>query len=572
MGTYLLINLSGLAIGLIVGGVLLALAAIAILLYFFFFQHMRSKAQAKELIRRFEYLHSLLIGQDAHWVKQLERIASTNLLFVARHQSFEKRFKDIRDKGDAAAQKAINDLKDMLEEHSYKQLKAALPEAKRVIDEFDAAANSLHNDLHELILPEEECNEKSLHMKEQFRAIKQDYALKQGDLSLCRDSFQTVFAKLDDLFDKFASLVDSAQYEEARQLIPNVEKVLSELSRALSELPNICVSIEHVIPDKLLSLQAHYEEMRSSGYPLQHLLSKGAIDDLQNELDSIAHDVKSFHYGKAQTRLDAIQAAIDGYLEGFEKEKDCRVAFESRCDQVYDYSTSVEKKFTRLCNALPNVERIYVIAAEQNENVNRIKSTINKMGATKRFLDNLIHSLTKQPYSALVEKMNELEEEAKENEAGIEDFNRYLVSLKTDSEAALSKVVKYHKAILDAEFTLREMGLPALTEKYEKDLESCLKDIDSIYSTLHTTPIDVAKVNEAAFDLTKVGDEALSGVKRDYEGMVSTDAAITYANRDRFRLSDLDAQLKQAEEFYRKGEFDKAYEDVTASLRRLRGE
>ena len=178
-------------LALIIVGILLFLSLAGVLLYFVFFQHMRYKAQAKELIRRFEYLHSLLIGQDAHWVKTIERIATTNLLFASRHQTFEKRFKELRDRGDASAQKAVNDLKDLIEDRDYKGLKAALPEARRIMQEYDDAANSLHNDLHALILPMEECNANSLHMKEQFRSIKQDYFVKPiayEDLKLALDN------------------------------------------------------------------------------------------------------------------------------------------------------------------------------------------------------------------------------------------------------------------------------------------------------------------------------------------------------------------------------------------------
>ena len=559
-------------LALIIVGILLFLSLAGVLLYFVFFQHMRYKAQAKELIRRFEYLHSLLIGQDAHWVKTIERIATTNLLFASRHQTFEKRFKELRDRGDASAQKAVNDLKDLIEDRDYKGLKAALPEARRIMQEYDDAANSLHNDLHALILPMEECNANSLHMKEQFRSIKQDYFVKQSELSLCKESFETIFEKLDKQFDRFAELVSSAQYEEAKSMIPGIEKVLDQLARAIKDFPDYCASIEHVIPDKLILLKNAYEEMRSSGYPLQHLLSYPAIEDIEAELSSIAKDVKSFKRNNIQGRLDAIVAQIDGYLEGFEKEKDCRVAFDSGCETAYAYASSVEKKYIRLCNALPNVEGLYVIESAQTDKINAIKNTINKMGATKRYLDNLIHSPTHQPYSLLVEKMKELSDEAKDNEAAIEDFNRYLLSLKTDSETALAKVQSYYQALKEAKFTLREIALPSLSDKYLPVLDECLEQIDFMFKTLHKTPIDVAAINKVSFELSKQGDEALSGIKRDYEAMISADAAITFANRDRFRLSDLDAQLKQAEGFYHNGEFKKSYDDVTQAIRRLRGE
>ena len=251
---------TGAIAGIAAGGAV-ALIAICLLLYFLVFKHFRYKKQVDELERKFEYLHGLLTGQDARWMRQIEQIASSNLLFVSRHQTFEKRFKDLRDKGDASAQKAINDLLSMLSDHDYKALKEALPVARRTIAEFDDAANSLHNDLNALIKPEEDCRAAAYAVKEKFRAIKQDYNVKSSELSLCSASFEAVFAKLEDMFTKFEKLVSCAQYEDANAIIPEVDRVLDELSKAIAELPNICVSIQTVIPDKLLSLENRYEEM-----------------------------------------------------------------------------------------------------------------------------------------------------------------------------------------------------------------------------------------------------------------------------------------------------------------------
>lgn len=562
---------TGAIAGIAAGGAV-ALIAICLLLYFLVFKHFRYKKQVDELERKFEYLHGLLTGQDARWMRQIEQIASSNLLFVSRHQTFEKRFKDLRDKGDASAQKAINDLLSMLSDHDYKALKEALPGARRTIAEFDDAANSLHNDLNALIKPEEDCRAAAYAVKEKFRAIKQDYNVKSSELSLCSASFEAVFAKLEDMFTKFEKLVSCAQYEDANAIIPEVDRVLDELSKAIAELPNICVSIQTVIPDKLLSLENRYEEMASSGYPLQHLLTKADIEELRRQLGLLANDVKAFKRAHAQNRLDAIQAQIEGYFDAFEKEKDCRVRYDSECQKVYTDSGEVEKKYTRLCSALPEVQKIYVISEEQLDNFNKIKNLINKMGATKRSFDTLIHSPTKQPYSALVDKMDCLRQEAEEANGAIEDFNRYLLSLKSDSESGLAKVKGYAVALADAKFTVRQMDLHSIDAKYMPRIEECLGYVDDIYTALSKMPIDVAAINESAFKLSKVGDEALSGIKRDYEAMLAADAELTYANRDRFGLSDLDAQLRQAEEFYRKGEFEKAYLQSKESLKRIRGE
>ncbi|MCI7212815.1 MAG: hypothetical protein MR467_01515 [Bacillales bacterium] len=355
-------------VGIVIGSICGA-ALIGILVYFLLFSGLRYKKQVRELSRRFEYLHALLFGQDSQYVKRIEIISLTNLLYVNTHMTFNKRFKDIRDKGDASAQTTINDLKDLLSDRDYKALKAALPKAKEVIDSYDDEVNSLNSDLLVVIKPEEECRQKSLMLKEELRKIKQDYYVKQADLTLVAPSFETVFNKLDDRFKDFESYVESAQYDDANNRLPEISKVLKELANVIKEMPNICVTIQSVIPEKLASLENKYEELLSSGYPLHHLLVKGNIEDMRRELNILTNSVQKFELDGVNERLDGMLAQIDDYFNSFEKEKDARVSFESDCDKVYSYANSIDKKYIRLCNSLPEVKKIYVISEEENAKI-----------------------------------------------------------------------------------------------------------------------------------------------------------------------------------------------------------
>lgn len=558
-------------VGIVIGSICGA-ALIGILVYFLLFSGLRYKKQVRELSRRFEYLHALLFGQDSQYVKRIEIISLTNLLYVNTHMTFNKRFKDIRDKGDASAQTTINDLKDLLSDRDYKALKAALPKAKEVIDSYDDEVNSLNSDLLVVIKPEEECRQKSLMLKEELRKIKQDYYVKQADLTLVAPSFETVFNKLDDRFKDFESYVESAQYDDANNRLPEISKVLKELANVIKEMPNICVTIQSVIPEKLASLENKYEELLSSGYPLHHLLVKGNIEDMRRELNILTNSVQKFELDGVNERLDGMLAQIDDYFNSFEKEKDARVSFESDCDKVYSYANSIDKKYIRLCNSLPEVKKIYVISEEENAKIGAIKVLVNKAGATKRSLDTFIHSVTKQPYTILVEKMNLLNDESNSTSQAIDDFDRYLLSLKNDSEVAFNSVSTFDTKMKNAEYYLRLMDIPALNKKYQPDIDRCYDLLNQIYTKLNSLPIDVALINQLENELNQVGESVFNSTKEDYQQMLMANGSILFANRDRRHLGEMDATLKQAEGFYFSGEFKKAYDETNAVLKRIAGE
>lgn len=556
----------------IIAGSAVAIVGIAILLYFTIFAHMRYKRQVRSLSAKFEYLHALLFGQDSQYIKRIEMISLTNLLYVNTHMTFNRRFKEIRDKSDSSSQTAINHLKDLVADRDYKALKEALPAAKATLEQYEEQVNGLNTDLTAVVRPEEECRQQSLQLKENLRKIKQDYYVKQADLSLVSGSFDAIFRKIDDKFVEYETYVESAQYDEAKAMLPQLSEVIVQLSKALLETPNICVTIQSVIPDKLLSLENRYEEMVRAGYPLHHLMTRTSIEDMRRQLEDITKRVRQFDLRSIQEELDGILAQIDEFFDLFEKEKDARVTFDSECEGIYASAANVDKQYIRLCNALPDVRKIFVIPGEEQAKIDNIKVFINKAGATKRQLDTFIHSGTKQPYSMLVSKMHALRDDAEQANSSIEDFSRYLLSLKSDSESALKTIGDYFSRIKDAEEILAKINLPSVEVKYRPKFEEFYQYIDEIYETLSNTPIDVLKVDDVVASLRLEADSTLGALQRDYEQMELADSAILFANRDRPHIGEINNTLTQTESFYFSGDFKRAYDETTAAIKRIRGE
>ena len=557
-------------ISLLATGVLV-LIAVFLLLYFTLFSHLRIKRQINELSSHFEHYHSHLFGQISQYIKRIENISMTNLIYVNTHLTFNKRFKDVRDKSDSAAQVAVNHLKDLLAEHDFKDLKTEIPEARKTIERFEQEVESLNADLHAVIRPEEECRQNSSSLKEKLRTLKQDYNVKEADLTLVGDSFTRAFTLLDDKFSEFERYVESAQYEEANALLPKVGEVIDALSRCIKELPNLCVTIQTVIPDKLSSLQNRYEEMGRAGYPLHHLLSDSNIAEMQQQLDKITAKIQSFSLSGVAQELDGIIARIDDYFTSFDNEKDARVAFESECEGVYKDDSETENRYIRVCNSLPRIREIYVIPEQEQLKIDAIKAAINLSGATKRSLDTLIHSGTRQPYTLLVEKMNTLRDESSDAAHMLDDFDSYLVSLKADSEEACRCLYDYDERVHTAEVRLRQIDIPDLTEKYEPQITSLYETIDQIKANLKT-PIDVESINELVSSLKANGDSACREIDSYMEKMYLAEASILYGNRERMHLSEIKLLIQQAEKQYWSGDFGGAYSTATNAAKSIRNE
>ena len=292
---------------------------------------------------------------------------------------------------------------------------------------------------------------------------------------------------------------------------------------------------------------------------------------MQQQLDKITAKIQSFSLSGVAQELDGIIARIDDYFTSFDKEKDARVAFESECEGVYKDDSETENRYIRVCNSLPRIREIYVIPEQEQLKIDAIKAAINLSGATKRSLDTLIHSGTRQPYTLLVEKMNTLRDESSDVAHMLDDFDSYLVSLKADSEEACRCLYDYDERIHTAEVRLRQIDIPDLTEKYEPQIASLYETIDQIKANLKT-PIDVQSINELVSSLKANGDFACREIDSYMEKMYLAEASILYGNRERMHLSEIKLLIQQAEKQYWSGDFGGAYSTATNAAKSIRND
>ena len=557
---------------LIVLAAIVGLSGLFVIVYFLVLRERIFKKQIREIDRRVQFLHALLIGQDAQYVKRLEIISRTNLLYVDIHTKFLKRFKDLRNKNDGDAEAAIASLRDYIDSKNFKAYKENLPRVIQIVDEYDALVNSLNSDLLKVVKPEEDCRQSALTYKEQLRRIKQDYYSKESELLLMSQSFDEVFALLDKKFEDFETLVESAQYDEANSILPNIDEILHELTIHMSELPALCTMVSTVIPEKIASVQSAHKELLDQKYPLYHLRVNQTIADFEQELENITHSIRIFKVNGIADRLEDMSNKLDAFFTSFDEEKAARETFETNNESVYSTVNLIERNFIKLRNTIPEVSKFFIINEDHKSKIDNIQNNINKVGALKRSLDTFIHSSTKQPYSILLNKMNELSAASKLIISDIEEYNSYIASLKSDAEKAYNVVFEAYDKVKTAEYQVIKMNVKKVSEKYQPQFDQLYELLNNIYECLVTNPIDIDKVNALLHDYFEIANVILDNgeVSQDYNMMLLAESSILYANRHRYHLSDVDSQLSQAETYFQNGDFQNASIMASNILKRIK--
>ncbi len=563
----MVIYASGAVAGIIVGSILgvILLGVIFVLLYIFVFSRNSSKKQIRELERKYSYLDALLIGQDSQYIHRLEIISRTNLLYVDKYNEFSKRFKEIFDNDDKFAESMIRQLKSLVANRQYKNIKSVINDTRKAIAIFEEAVNELDKDLYEVIKPEEEARQAILRIKENFRRVKQIFYSNSSDLELVGASFTKVFDKL----DQSLSHIESAEYEEANALLPVVDKVVQALASELEELPNLCILVENVIPEKISSLSEEYEKVEKSGVPLFNLAYWKKVDKWKGKTADVRQRLVDLNTQNAKEELNAVLDEIEEVRQLLNSEVNDKSIFEKESDDLYRKVISLEKEFLKICSLLPEIRAVFIVNDEQLANIDVLKENMNKLGNSKRALDNFIHSATKQPYSLLRTKLAELQADYDVAKTSLDNFTAYLDSLKTNSEEAYSLVFVYYYRCKQIEATLRDIGIPELVDNFRGQLEDCYSLLNEIDKAIKVQPIDVSFLNEKVEELKNTANNFFEEVENKYREEQLAESAIVYANRDRNHQADVHQQLCVLEKQFFQGEFVRVYHEANAIFQRM---
>ena len=555
-------------IAAIIGGAIV-LGVLFFLLYHFVISRNRIKHQVRELQKKYSYLDALLIGQDSQYIHRLEIISRTNLLYVDKHEKFSRRFKEIYENDDKFAESMLKQLNALISNKQFKNIKTVIIDSKKAMKTFEDKVNALDNDLYTLIKPEEDSRQSILKLKENYRRVKQTFYANSSDLDLVSSSINQVFDKLDQMFVEFETHIESAEYDDAQALLPTITKVVSALESALSQLPNLCILVNTVIPEKIEDLKKDYEEQEAKGLPLFNLSFQMKVGEWNNDLNIIRTRLTKLQIANIMESLDALQSEIEEMRELLKNEENDQEFFLAHNQEIYQSVVDLEKAFLKICSLLPEIYKTYVVTDERKEKVEQLKQTMNALGTTKQSLDNYVHSSLKQPFSTLKSKLDELAAQYAIAKEGMEEFKQYIEFLKTSSEEAYTLVFVYYYRLKQVEGLLRDIAIPDFSEPYRVRIEDCYDLLNEIDKAIKVQPIAVDDINEKVNVLKSNANALFDEIENKFREMQLAESAVVYANRDRNHQDDVHQQLSALEKDFYHGEFVKVYHDANAIFKRM---
>ena len=557
----LLLSTAGL-VAIIVGASVVAIAG-GITLYLFVISRMNYRKQIRNLEKEFSYYDSLLIGQDSQYIHRLEIISRTNLLYMDKYEFFYRRFRNIYDTEDKYADSILKQLAALVKAKQYKNIKTVISEAKKAITTLGESVKSLDHDLYEVIKLEEECRRSIDHLREVYRHVKQTYYSESDDLELVAPTFNKMFDKIDAIFSKYSDMLEGAEYDEINAENESLNQVLTALGHVLIELPSLCLVIKTTIPEKIVELQNKYRDTEKEGVPLYHLSFKTHIDDWKKKVNELTKKIINLQCGGVKVECDIVLEEISEVYKMLDDEVASRDYFRENYERIYEEVNSVEKMFLRICAVLPEIKKVYLISEEDEEKISKLSESVDNLGSTKRYLDGFVHSGTRQPFSLLKSKLDELEQNYLVVKEGVEEFKNYVDSLKSTAEEAYNMINVYYHRIKLTENLLADIGNETISNNYAEKIEAVYDVLNNIYEQIQSQPINVSEVSHKIENLKNLANAMFEEVESIANNKKLAEDALVLLNPER-EEQDVNQTIQGLEIAFEKGDFSTVAAQATS--------
>ena len=517
-------------------------------------------------------------------VKNLEiqrnMIASTPVLLelskvepIIKNDKMEEKYNHWQEKFEIIKGKRLTVIDDMLidldvyvDKKDYKSCGYRIAKTEIEIYKVREAAEHLLEEIKDITLSEEKYRAIVIKLKTKYRALNKEFNEHRDLYDFMQEAVEMQLDNIERTFLDFEHIMESNDYNEVVHICKALDAMIDHMEIVINELPDILLMANRVIPNRMKEVANINKEMTEKGFVLDYLNIDYNIEESKKNIDKILERVKELNLEGSMFDLKTMLEYYDSLFVDFEKERLSRKVYE---ETVVDFKKKLDNTNTLVSDVydqLEDIKSMYDLNDEDIEIIHDVNKTLVVINDDYKKLIQKDESKS-SPYSMLNEEVDSLSDRLAKME---EDFDVALKSLGNmydDEVRAREQLSEIQEFLKTAKNEMRSYKLPVISDNYFVQLSEANDAIKEVIKELDRKPIVIKTLN------TRV-DTARDLVLKLYNtvtDMIKTaqmaERAIVFANRYRNSYEDVDKSLTDAEEYFYKGNYKKAIEEIEEAIK-----
>ena len=471
-----------------------------------------------------------------------------------KYAKWQDRFNEIREKRLAIIDDMLIDLDIYVEKKDYKSCDYRIANTEIEIYKVREAAEHLLEEIKDVTLSEEKYRSIIIKLKSKYRSLNREFQEHKDLYDFMQEAVELQLENIEKRFLDFEKVMEANEYSEVIHVCKALENMTEHMEILISELPDVLLMANKVIPNRMREVESTYKEMVQEGFVLDYLNINYNIDESKKNIEAIIDRVKVLNLQGAMFDLKTMLEYYDSLFVDFEKERLSRKVYE---EMIVDFQNRLEKTNTLVKDVFEQLDDIKSLYDLNDDDINIIQE-VNK---TLIVINDDYHKLVgkdqnkSSPYSVLSEEVESLSNRLITMENDFDHALKTLGNMYEDEVHAREQLEEIQDFLKFSKDAIRNYKLPIITDHYFVQLSEANEAIAEVVKELDRKPIVIKTLN------TRV-DTARDLVLKLYNtttDMIKTaqlaEMAIIYGNRYREKFEEVDKGLIDAEKAFFKGNY-----------------
>ena len=549
---------------------LCVLGGVAILLAIFFavmLLHKKSYfAAAANLRESYKELNNQLTSFCKTNLTRLETLGKHSQTLQNTYDERKKQYDEIYQRKDRAILNSLNSIDELLKDKDFRQVREIERDVEADIQAYARTISSFSADLSTLLQEDTDIHSSAVAVKSKLRQIREFYQGHSMELKGLEDSFEIILQDADNAIEKFNELADCTKYDEAKEVLKELDGILTATVSIMDQLPLLQASVTTVLPNKLDELMNTYQEMLENQYVVEYLDVERKVSDMRHELDLLRSKLAFLDISGVKDEIDALQTEITDINAAFEQEKQAKENFLHSQSYLDESTYSIESSYSRHINNIRKLQSVYLLDQKYVDQMYALKSDVESIGFLKRDLDSYLDTSNRKPYTIIMKKLSEMKSEVTKTNRTMSDYQSYLNSLKVTIDQVFSGLQECFVNLSVRRQKVRLLGVETYRVSTKPKFDRFFDTICEIAKMLEVFPLNVPEIDAKFRSFQSDCKYFLSDIDQNLEYADGAEQGIVYGNFYRIEFNDCDSMLRSAENDYQSGNFKQSFEIVSKVL------
>lgn len=471
-----------------------------------------------------------------------------------KYNKWQAKFNDIKERRLSVIDDMLIDLDIYVEKRDYKNCGYRIANTEIEIYKVREAAEHLLEEIKDITLSEEKYRTIVTKLKNKYRALNKEFQDHKELYDFMQEAVELQLENIERRFLDFEKVMEDNDYSEVVNICKALDAMIEHMDIIISELPDIILMANKIIPNRMKEVELTNKEMVSEGFVLDYLNIDYNIEESKKNIEKIMDKVKVLNLEGSMFDLKTMLEYYDSLFVDFEKERLSRKVYEENIGDFYKRLENTNHLVQDVYDQLEDIKNMYDLNDEDVDIIHSVNKTLVVINDDYRKLIAKDNSKS-SPYSKLNEEVDELSTRLTIME---DDFDKALKSLGNmydDEVRAREQLTEIQEFLKNCKDQMRSCKLPVISDNYFVQLNEANESIYEVIKELNKKPIVIKVLNtrvDTARDLVlKLYNTTTDMIKT----ATMAERAIVYGNRYRSKFSDVDKSLSDAEKEFYKGNY-----------------